>query len=112
MTNEELNIALYEKMCDEQKRFKAELMEKTPAWILDGAYEYCIREDIVLCMETLDLSDKQAKALLKLENPLAKIYEAWGHSETRHMEHIRDTIMCKANAEIRADFIRAKREER
>ena len=112
MTSEELNIALYEKMCDEQERFKAELMEKEPAWILDGAYEYCIREDIVLCMETLDLSDKQARALLKLKNPLAEIYEAWGHSETRHMDHIRDTIKCKANAEIRADFIRAKREER
>ena len=112
MTNEELNIALYEKMNAEQERFKAELMDQTPAWILNSAYEYCIREDIVLCMETLDLSDKQVKALLKLENPLAKIYEAWGHSETRHMDHIRDTIRAKANAEIRADFIRAKREER
>ena len=112
MTSEDLNIELYEKMREEQESFRAELMEKTPAWILDGAYEYCIREDIVLCMESLDLSDKQARALLKLKNPLAEIYEAWGRSETRHMDRIRNTIECKANAVIRADFIRAKREER
>ena len=31
MTNEELNIALYEKMNAEQERFKAELMDQTPA---------------------------------------------------------------------------------
>ena len=76
MTSEDLNIELYEKLRDEQERFRAELMEKTPAWILDGAYEYCIREDIVLCMESLDLSDKQARALLKLKNPLAEISKA------------------------------------
>ena len=37
MTNEELNIALYEKLNDEQERFKAELMDKTnfrPALII------------------------------------------------------------------------------
>ncbi len=112
MTNEELNIALYERLNQELELYKVELMDMTPAGILSNAYEYCIREDIVLCMEMLDLSDKQAKALLKLKKPLAAIYEAWGHSETKHMDHIRDTIRAKANAEIRADFIRAKREER
>lgn len=112
MTNEELNVALYERMYAEQEQYKAELMEKSPAWILNSAYEYCIREDIVLCMEALDISDKQAKALLKLKKPLAEIYEAWGHRETKHMDQIRDTIMHRANAEIRADFVKAKREER
>ncbi len=112
MTNEELNIALYEKLNQELELYKHELMDMTPAGVLSNAYEYCIREDIVLCMETLDLSDKQAKALLKLKKPLTAIFESWGHSETKHMDHIRDTIRSKANAEIRADFIRAKREER
>ena len=112
MASEDLNAALYEKMYNEQEQYKADLMGKTPAWILDSAYEYCIREDIVLCMESLDLSENQARALLRLKKPLAEIFDAWGHRETKHMDQIRDTITHKANAIIRADFIKAKQQER
>ena len=112
MTNEELNTALYEKMYGEQEQFRAELMDMTPAGILSRAYEYSVREDIVECMSALDLSDKQVKAMLKLKNPLAEVYEAWTERETKYMDQIPNTIECRANAEIRADFIRSRREER
>lgn len=112
MTNEELNTALYEKMYAEQEQFRAELLDKTPEGILSHAYEYSVREDIVECMGALDLSDKQAKALLKLKNPLSEVYKAWTNRETLYMDHIRDTIGFSANAEIRADYIRSRREER
>ena len=32
--------------------------------------------------------------------------------ETDHMDNIRDTIECRANAVIRADFLRDRREAR
>lgn len=51
MTNEELNTALYEKLFAEQQDFKGWLVKQPPEEILKHAYEYVIREDIVIEME-------------------------------------------------------------
>lgn len=64
MNNQELNTALYEKLFAEQEKFKGWLLTQPPSEILNHAYEYVMREDIVLAMEYHDLTDEQAKALL------------------------------------------------
>lgn len=69
-------------------------------------------ETIVLALEYHDLSDKQCKALLKSPSPLADVFKDFEKRETDHMENIRDTIECRANAIIRQDFIREQRESR
>ena len=112
MTNEELNTRLYEKMFAEQERFRDWLLSQPPAEILNHAYEYTVREDIVLALEEYDLSDKQCKALLKSPIPLADVFKDFEKRETGHMDIIRDTIECRANAVIRADFLRDRREAR
>ena len=61
---------------------------------------------------TSDLSDKQCKALLKSPRPLADVFRDFEKRETDHMDNIRDTIECRANAVIRADFLRDRREAR
>ena len=48
MTNEELNTRLYEKMFAEQEQFRDWLLSQPPAEILNHAYEYTMREDIVM----------------------------------------------------------------
>ena len=65
MTTEELNTVLYQKMYEEQERFKEELRNASPQEIMLNAYELVIREDILLHLEENDLSPAQAKALLK-----------------------------------------------
>ena len=70
------------------------------------------KEDIVLALEEYDLSDKQCKALLKSPCPLADVFKDFEKRETDHMDNIRDTIECRANAVIRADFLRDRREAR
>ena len=112
MTNEELNTMLYEKMAAEQTRYRNWLLTLPPAGLLQHAYEYSVREDIVMCMEELELPDKQAKALLRSKFPVADIYEKWQDRETGYMDQVRDTLESKANEIIRADFIRTRREER
>ena len=112
MTNEELNTALYQKMFAEQKQYREWLMNQPPGEILNHCYEYTVREDIVLALEYHDLSDKQCKALLKSPCPLADVFKDFEKRETDHMENIRDTIECRANAIIRQDFIREQREAR
>ena len=63
-------------------------------------------------LEEYDLSDKQCKALLKSPSPLADLFKDFEKRETDHMDNIRDTIECRANAVIRADFLRDRREAR
>ena len=55
MTNEELNTKLYEKLFAEQQDFKGWLVKQPPEEILKHAYEYVIREDIVIEVSPLGL---------------------------------------------------------
>lgn len=64
MNNEKLNTALYKKMFAEQDSYRSWLIEQPPEVILDKAYEYAAREDLLLSLEYNDLSDKEAQALL------------------------------------------------
>lgn len=98
MTNEELNTALYEKMFAEQQRYREWLLSQPPDEILNHCYEFTVREDIVLALEYHDLSDKQCKALLQSRSPLADVFKDFEKRETDHMDNIRDTIECRANA--------------
>ena len=74
MTNEELNTELYKKLFSEQERFKEWLLTQQSSEILNHAYEYVMREDIILAMEYHDLTDEQVKALLASPSPLADIF--------------------------------------
>lgn len=96
MTNEELNTKLYEKMFAEQEQFRNWLLSQPPAEILNHAYEYTMREDILLSLEYHDLEDGQAKALLRSSKPLKQIFERWEKKETSHMENVWDTVQEQA----------------
>lgn len=112
MTNEERNTALYKKVFAEQEQYREWLLSQPPKEILNHCYEYTVREDIMLALEEYDLSDKQCKVLLKSPRPLADVFKDFEKRETDHMDNIRDTIECRANAGIRADFLRDRREAR
>lgn len=96
MTNEELNTKVYEKLFDEQQEYKGWLLTQSPEEILNHAYEYVIREDIVIEMEYHDLTDEQAKALLTDDKPLQSIYNIYEDLEGGHMDEIRDCIESRA----------------
>ena len=112
MTNEELNTKLYEKMFAEQKTYRDWLLAQEPAEILSHTYEYTTREDILISVECNSLSGKQCCALLKSPCPLGDVFKDFEKRETGHMDNIRDTIECRANAVIREDFIKTQRNAR
>lgn len=109
---EELNTQLYEKMKAEQDKFRVWLLTQPPAEVLNHSYEYSTREDIVMCMEELELSPKQAKALLKSPCPLGDCYEVFCKREDGRMDDIRDSIESMANRIVREDFKKSQRESR
>ena len=109
MTQAVLNTQLYQKMFSEQAHFKDWLMSQTPEEVLNHAYEYTCREDILLSLEYNDLSPKQAKALLKSPTPLADVFKKWDSWEdNHHMENIWSAVEARANEVVRADFIAQK----
>ena len=112
MTNEELNQALYLKMCEEFNQFEENLLQEDPHEMLQSAYGYLIRQDIIYAMEEMKLSDKQCKALLSEEHPLEKIFGRWSEHESSYMDEIRDMIECTANEKMREDFIKTSRDSR
>lgn len=100
MTNEELNTKLYEKLFDEQEAYKGWLLTQPPDEILKHAYEYTLREDIVLALEYMDLSSERAAALLESPSPLAELFKDFEEIETNHMDDVRDCIEKRADKEI------------
>ena len=107
MNTNDLNTALYEKMAAEQDKFRDWLKSQPPEEVLNHAYEYTIREDIVMAMEELELTDTQAQALLESPSPLADVYRYFEKLETGYMDAIRDSIenraddACRAQEELR-----------
>lgn len=54
--------------------------------ILNYAYEYSIRQDIILAMEDADLSEEQERALLCTPSLLEGIFHYFAEIETDHMD--------------------------
>ena len=100
MDNEQLNTDLYKMLFMEQQQFRNWLLTQDPETILDNAYEYMIREDIVYAMECHTLSDDQAKALLHAQSPLKDVYHTYEKMEGTHMDDILSSIESRANTII------------
>lgn len=112
MTNEQLNAALYQKMYYEQEDYRSMLLSLPPEQILEHAYAYTVREDILLSLEYNDLTDEQAMTLLKSEHPLADIFSKWENHETGYMEDIHNMIETHADDCIRDAKIKASLDAR
>ena len=103
------NLSMFGKLkqMKEQEKYRDWLKSQPPEEILHHTYEYTVREDIVMAMEELELTDAQAQALLESPSPLADVYRYFEKLETGYMDMIRDSIenraddVCKAQEELR-----------
>lgn len=74
-TTEGLNTKLYHKMFASQKAFKEKIGRYPIGKLLENAYEYVKREDILASLEYNDLEREEAQALLALDDPLAAVFD-------------------------------------
>lgn len=106
MTNEELNTTLYKKMFAEQEAYKDWLQAQPPQIILENAYEYVTREDILLSLEYEDLPDRYVEVLLNMDKPLAAVFATVEHTESEYMGHVGNCIrQCAYNA-LQEQYVR------
>lgn len=100
MTNEELNHALYEKMSAQQEKYRDWLLQQSPEEILNHAYEYTVREDIVNVASYIDLTDDEAQALLSSPTPLDDVYSVFDKSDITLNDTIRECFEDRAHTLI------------
>lgn len=98
---------LIRKMNAEQDVFYDWLIRQSVQKVLDHAYEYAMREDILLYMEDCSLTDKQIDALLCSPCPLADIYKEYSKLDCPYSEVMIDTIEGTANM-----LLKRKQEEK
>lgn len=96
MTPGELNTAIYHKMEAEQDSYRDWLLTLPPDEILQHAYEYAVRQDILFAMEDLELQPEQCRALLKSPNPVADILKDFEKLELVYTGTILDCIEGRA----------------
>ena len=100
-TNEELNTAVYKKLSAEEDTFRDWLKTLSPDEILHHAYEYVIREDILLNFEYNDLSDVQAKVMLGQKDLMVDLFRQYEKLETGYMETMWSCIENRADDLLR-----------
>lgn len=86
------NPELCKKMKAEQDKFKDWLMQQSPEEILNHAYEYSVRNDILTHTQYADLSDELATALLNSPSPLSDVYDRFIRVETDYIMTIDGSI--------------------
>ncbi len=95
-------VLLHEKMLQEQNAFEDWLKNQSAEEILKHTYEYTVRNDIIMAMENLKLTDAQVQALLDSPTPLADVYRYFEKLETGYMDTIRESIENRADDVCRA----------
>lgn len=108
MNNEQLNTALYEKMFEEQEKYRGWLLMQPPEEILNHTYEYTVREDILMALENNDVSDEQATALLQSPSPLGDVFKEFENRETGYMDIVLDCITDRADHVLKAELEQRK----
>ena len=90
-----------EKLCDkmrqEQNKYYDWLTAQPPEEILHHAYEYSVREDIILATEEMHLTPAQVRALLKSPAPLADVYKDFSKLETDYMSIVAQCVEDRAD---------------
>lgn len=89
---------LFIKMQKEQEKFKSWLLSLPPEEILAHAYEYALREDILLVVEDNEIDAEQEEVLMESPMPLADICRAWmNRDQSDYMETLFDMVENVAN---------------
>lgn len=95
--NEELERTVYEKAERELSAYLAEMEKQDVKYVIEHAYEIVIMNDLGAIFEDKDFLDSELQELVKIEKPMAAIYEKWLKIDSSHMEMLRDTVEYFAN---------------
>lgn len=90
---------LFDNMAQEQENYREWLLHQSPETILDHAYEYAVREDIMIAFADADfeLDQAQVNALLTRRSPLQDILKDYLKLDSDISNTIREVTEERAN---------------
>ena len=100
MKNDPLAAELYNKMQQEQNEYREWLLAQPPEEILNHAYEYSSREDILIALENVSLRPAQLRALLESQAPMADIYKDYRDHDTNALDIMAMCIEDRADIDL------------
>ncbi|MCI9552640.1 MAG: DUF4314 domain-containing protein [Acutalibacter sp.] len=92
-----VNARLYDKLDQEQAKYMRTFLLQPPQEMLDNAWEYAIRLDILEALEDHELDCEQAEALLKLPDTMDVLARAVLDQNNMHVYMIIGAIEDKAD---------------
>lgn len=88
----DLHVLLYKRMAEEQDRYGAWLVGLPPEEILDYAYDYYVRLDILIAIQDMNLTEEQLLALLDSPTPLEDVVRTFWKADIDQLEVIKYSI--------------------
>ena len=90
---------LFDNMDQEQEKYREWLLQQPPETILDHAYQYAVREDIIMAFSESDfeLDQDQAGALLTRKSPLQTLLTDYTKLDSNVSTTLREVFMAMPN---------------
>lgn len=92
MTTDSLHTLLYKRMVEEQDRYRAWLVGLPAEKILNYAYGYCVRLEILIAVQNMRLTEEQLLALLDSPTPLEDVVRTFWKADVDQLEAIKYSI--------------------
>ncbi len=96
MDTREVNIILRKKARAELTILRKQLLAKSPQEVLDRAYEYATKSDMVTLINETEFSAEQAKALLRRPRLLDSLFKEYGNHSSNSIDVLVSFMMDKA----------------
>jgi len=97
MDTREVNIILRKKARTELTILRKQLLAQSPQAVLDRAYEYATKSDMVSLINETEFSAKQASALLRRPRLLDSLFKEYGNHSSNSMDVLVSFMMDKAD---------------
>ena len=97
MDTREVNIILRKKARTELTILRKQLLAQSPQEVLDRAYEYATKSDMVTLINETEFSAKQASALLRRPRLLDSLFKEYGNHSSNSMDVLVSFMMDKAD---------------
>ena len=88
----QINNQLHEKMGREHNDFYNKLLTLESKEIVERAYEKATKDEIMGCLDTLELPYKQALDLLKSPTPLDDCYQRWLKTDSSYFPDLHNCV--------------------
>lgn len=88
----DLHVLLYNRMAAEQARRRAWLVGLPAEEILNYAYDHCVRQDILIAIQEMELTEEQLLVLLNSPTPLEDVVRTVWKADIDQLEVVKYAI--------------------